>query len=879
MRIGVVAVAVLVWAIGGGCFAPDFEDGTTQCGPGGECPTGLLCAADRKCYHTGRLPDSCDAGFERSSTGTCVDIDECARATDTCDENAVCTNTPGSYTCACKSGFSGDGRSCADVDECRAGSDDCDVHASCANTAGGYICTCDPGYSGDGKTCAQALAQIATAGDHSCARRSDGALLCWGANGVGQLGAGASVTEAKAPLRIGSDLWQAVATGFQYTCGIKMDGTLWCWGDGACAVLGDGGDNLYCDGARPVYAPYPTGGAATWKSLSAGEQHACAIQSDGSLWCWGENDQGELGTSDADPRTVPTRIGADVAADKTWTAIAAGWRHTCGVRSGQLWCWGANDFGQLGDNGAVPSISFPKRIGTSASFVTVAAGDGHTCAVLGDKTLACWGDGAAGQLGLGDGALATGASTPTPVPGAMQWAEVAASGINTCGRTTGGALYCFGDNRYGQVGDGTFVQRSSPASVAGGGTWAQVALGFRETCATSASGQGSCWGQNSDGSIGAGTGGEADAPIEVASSGFTQLATGARHQCGIKTDASLWCWGANGDGQLGIGVDGGFRDAPTRVAGGGTWSSVTAGDHSTCGIQTDGALLCWGVSFHGELGLGDEGSAVHDAPTPVASGGTWSRVSTRLWHTCGVQTDGTLWCWGLSSAGRLGLGSEVPATVDAPALVDGGGYTAVSVGDTHTCAVQGGALVCFGENSFGQLGTGQQPPANVSLLSPVIVGSYRDWSMVAAGQYHTCGIRAPQSYLFCWGYNYDGQVGDGSSGASANAWDPDTVAFGTSWLAVTAGDYTTCGVGMDGKLRCWGSNFGGLVGNGNAGEIVVTPVVIGGAASDFVAVGLMTQAGCALHGDGGYACWGLSPNGEFGDDTSFYESPVQVKDP
>src|SRR5262249_11323942 len=329
------------------------------CGPAGECPKSLSCAVDKKCWRAGTGPANCMPGYARVD-GVCTDIDECKTGAAACDAHATCANAPGSYTCMCQPGYSGDGKTCTDVDECRAGTDTCNANAVCTNTPGSYTCACKQGWTGDGRTCTQFFSQIAIAANHACALRSDGALYCWGDNGVGQLGTGMGQPGVRAPVRVGAALWKQIAVsnryafGDGYSCGIQMDGSLWCWGNDTCGTIGDGMSEN-CDGTRAVWDPFPTGGPGTkWLSVSAGWSHACAIQIDGSLWCWGSNESGDLGTNDGQDHPTATRIGTDVG----WDQVRAGGAHTCGLRSGQLWCWGANVSGQLGDGGAEPSIAF-----------------------------------------------------------------------------------------------------------------------------------------------------------------------------------------------------------------------------------------------------------------------------------------------------------------------------------------------------------------------------------------------------------------------------------------------------------------------------------------------------------------------------------------
>jgi alpha-tubulin suppressor-like RCC1 family protein len=273
------------------------------------------------------------------------------------------------------------------------------------------------------------------------------------------------------------------------------------------------------------------------------------------------------------------------------------------------------------------------------------AGGSHTCVVLADHSVRCWGRNDDGQLG--DGSTA---DAPTPVEvtalGASI-AEVSAGYEHTCARKTDGTLWCWGGNEDGQLGDGTTQHSSLPAEVAGlGATVAEVSGRYQHTCARKTDGRLWCWGNNLHGQVGDGTSVDALAPIEVTALGSSVagVAAGANHTCAIKTDGTLWCWGWNFDGQLGVGTTTGNVFSPVEVTAlGSSVAEVAIGFDHTCARMTDGTLWCWGEA--GQVGDGTD--VLRDSPVEIVGlGATVAGVAAGMNHTCAIKTDGTLWCWG-----------------------------------------------------------------------------------------------------------------------------------------------------------------------------------------------------------------------------------------
>jgi len=297
----------------------------------------------------------------------------------------------------------------------------------------------------------------------TCALTIDGDAYCWGTNERGQLGDGTRTPRAK-PVRVASaQTWTSIALGASHACAVSSDARVWCWGDGRVGQLGNGNDKST---ERPVAVAGAKGIA--FASVVAGGYHSCALTRDGVAYCWGENGTGALGDGTTIDRAAPVAVRTD----KRFVALAGGYAHTCGVTTaGAVLCWGQNQFGQLG-NGALEHAVVkrdvirarltPTLIHSFDTFIAVAAGDAHTCALARDNTMWCWGNNTNGQLG--DESV-TDRYSPVKVAGGRRFVSVAAAGKHTCGMTTTDELMCWGANRDGEVGDGTRQDRLRPVVV------------------------------------------------------------------------------------------------------------------------------------------------------------------------------------------------------------------------------------------------------------------------------------------------------------------------------------------------------------------------------------------------------------------------------
>jgi len=347
---------------------------------------------------------------------------------------------------------------------------------------------------------------------------------------------------------------------------------------------------------------------------------------------------------------------------------------------------------------------------TAATFDQVSGGAHHACGVRAG-TAYCWGYNYFGQLGNGEAGSVEGIGQATPVLGGLTFTSVAAGESHSCGITPGGAAYCWGAGGGGELGNGDPAERGSmvPIPVVGGHSFAQLAAGGFQTC-------------------------------------------------GIDTAGALFCWGWDGGGAVGTGVDTNYWE-PQAITPGTKYLDVVTGLDSTCGLQEDHVVRCWGTNTSGALGLGGENFVV-PLPTPVVGAHRFSSIDSYGTHTCGIELDGSICCWGRNDTGQAGNGTwvdnEVPVKLESTES-----FVQVTTGAHHTCArTAAGQTLCTGDGQYGQLGTGL---LDFSSRVVSVVGGL-PFVDIEAGSHFTCG-RLASGATYCWGDSSTGQLGGGFAGA------------------------------------------------------------------------------------------------------------------
>ena len=626
----------------------------------------------------------------------------------------------------------------------------------------------------------------------------DGTLWNWGDNANGGLGDNTSVHKSSPVQTVaGGTNWKQVSCNSS-TAAIKTDGTLWCWGYNLYGLLGD---NTTLDKSSPVQT---IAGGTNWKQVSAGLNHTAAIKTDGTLWCWGYNLYGSLGDNTDVDKSSPVQT---ISSGTDWYQVSCGSNYTAAIKTdGTLWCWGYNDYGQVG-NDSTNWVSSPvQTIAYGNNWKQVGLYNYISAAIKNDGTLWTWGENATG--GLGDNTTISKSSPVQTISYGSNWKKVSGSAAIK----TDGTLWNWGSNYIGQLGDNTTTNRSSPVqTVAGGNQWidlqnSSAIYGITVMPEYSLWG----WGYNNRGQLGDNSSSNKSSPVQtvsygsnwqILSQGYDSLTSGA-----IKSDGKLWMWGWNNYGQLGdnSATD---RSSPVQTIAGGNWSYISIGLYSASAIKNNGTLWCWGANNVGQLG--DNTNVHKSSPVQTVAGGTWKQVSSGSSHTAAIKSDGTLWTWGYNLQGQLALNNTTDKSSPIQTIAFGfGNWKQVSCGNYHTAAIDvNNRLWMCGQNNKGQLG--DNTTTNRSSPVQTIAGG-TNWTYVSCGSDYTAAIKS-NNQLWLWGSNSNGILGDNSTTDRSSP--VQTISYGFNWQKVSAGYLVTGAIKNDGTLWNWGRNTYGSLGD------------------------------------------------------------------
>lgn len=457
---------------------------------------------------------------------------------------------------------------------------------------------------------------------HICAiDASDDSAWCWHTTSPGRAAVGTDIDEKEEPpQRVPSDeKWQAVGVGRDHACGIQQDASLWCWGNNDIGQLG-------IDAPGSVPTPIKVSDEHVWQAVGAGVSHTCAMQQNGRVWCTGSNEHGQLGLGVQPHRDHPTEVLRDAR-----TIVTFGNQSCATLADGALWCWGRSWAWQPGDE--LPS-HVPIPLASPVPLVNVVANKRIHCALSVEQSIYCWG---AREYPTADKAFLLATSSG--------WQRLAFGG-SLCALRNDSTLWCWNGFPAGE-----------PNQISDRTDWASIVGGYNHTCALTQGGEMGCWGNNDGGQLGTGDFTSRDTLEQVgAGRHWAQISAGHTHTCAIATDQSLWCWGDNSFGQLGDDTDT-RRPTPNRVDTAQDWAFVDAGAFRSCAIKSDKSLWCWGYLIKSTTdGVMPQLRTVR-SPLRVGSDNDWLTVDSGERHSCALKTDGRVYCWGMNDVGQIGDGT------------------------------------------------------------------------------------------------------------------------------------------------------------------------------------------------------------------------------
>lgn len=524
-------------------------------------------------------------------------------------------------------------------------------------------------------------------------------------------------------------------------------------GSGSGSDGGPGDDAMIDSG---IDGPPPT--QLSFVKLSAGGRHACAIDSVGKLWCWGDNDHAQLGDTSLTRTGEPVLATSNAAMQSGWTDIAAGTYHTCGIRSNTVYCWGRNQSKESKPTTAGSDVGM-SQIALTGTPAIVFAGNSISCAIMSAGNAYCW-----GAIDLG-AAVSTANVTELTGGGISAWSAIGLGDDHACavaaGSANAGRVFCWGSDAHNGLG--------SDPQLNSHRTFAQ-AIETQESM-----------------------------------SGTRYLSVDATTYvtCAITVGHTLYCWGSSGQGHLLGAADNSLSVSIDSAA---DWADVAIDETFACARKMTGTVHCWGNDHDGALGTGDFEPRL-SAPAMVNVNNTagLTSLSAGTGFACVLDSNGHAWCWGANRAGELGnreiATKDTPSRVRLPALGPNDVVRKIVAGFDFTCALvgppTGGATAyCWGKNETKQVSS---QLASIAEELPKIALPATPLADITAGELHVCGLSADGANVWCWGDNGSSQLGRSGSAGSNMVGMPAAL----PWTAVAAGSRASCGI-SDGQLYCWG---------------------------------------------------------------------------
>ncbi|MCH2109848.1 MAG: hypothetical protein MK135_10990 [Polyangiaceae bacterium] len=729
------------------------------------------------------------------------------------------------------------------------------VHGRCdAGLEGTGTCSCLAGWSGE--ACDQLdTVKVVLSDTSACSLDTQGKIRCWGVGLQGELGNSFQTSETELQLESTNSTWIDLTASSDDYCAVRDDNTVHCWGYPFDEeVLG----------TEVTASPLPLQSqpaTPTYKISTSDEVH-CSLAEDGSASCWGDNSEGQVGVGTTfgefnQPRSVVGNI--------KFTQLSVGDSATCGISlDRRLFCWGDNDDGQLGNPTlGQEEVGTPRQVGASQDweYITGSSQNRAFCGIKSDRSLWCWGSNDGGMLGLNSPVGSV--DRPTEVAAGTAWATVKLGAQHACGIQDDGSAWCWGSTLSGKTGVGPTEQESlgEPTQVGTSLNWVDLTMNSSTTLLINSSGAVYGFGENADGQLRQGSpwnDGYLEADVLPEEFNQLQLESQDSIYCGLTSESRVRCWG-NYSGSASFLVDPRLQSLPRNIETP-AFEQFAVGRDSICGLTNQGKVFCGGTDYEGALGQGVDRNEDLPFTEESSKAGDWIAIASNgRSTTCGLRqnlagTETTLWCWGDGSSGLLGNGGEESSNSPQQEATGSTDWAAISAGTYHICGLKtDGKAWCFGDNSLGALGR------SGDATTPAAEASATNWSQLAAGSRSTCAIRSSDQSLWCWGSNENGQLGTGTRDFNSHS-SPTQIGSATNWSTVKSTGTHSCALNALSELWCWGeSDFGQL---GQVVDLSAPTKLSVNEDRDWTNFWVRSNNTFAKDSNGTITVWGVDYNGE-----------------
>lgn len=641
---------------------------------------------------------------------------------------------------------------------------------------------------------------------------ASGVLYAWGRNNAGQLGDNTTTNRAGCVTVLTSTgLTNVVAAdaGYAHSIALKSDGTVWAWGYNASGQVGDSSSITRLAPVRvtPAAPVFPL----TFKAVSAGVDHSLALRNDGTVWAWGANNLGQLGTGNTTGSLVPVQV-AGLPGSLTVLAISAGNGFSAALLSdGTVRMWGRSDYGQLGTGNTVSSLVPLEPSGLGNSNSSIVAGDNHVLALKSDGTVWGWGSNFSGELG--DLSVSV-QLMPKLVLGLSNVAVIAAGTSRSGAVMNDGSILVLGDSSSVALGGASLGYNSVRIQIQDVKTAASIYAGGEQAAVVRTNNRSYLFGRNADGQLGSGLRDPVIAPSRFLNWNATVYAFGASHGLGLG-NGTIYAAGSNAYGQLGDGTTVN-RESPVALSiAGSPVTKIATGWYHSLALRADGTVLAWGRNDSAQLGLGSASASPTLAPTAVPGLTNVIALAAGEAHSLALKSDGTVWAWGGNVHGQtVGTGTVpilVPTQVPGPAYI-----AAIAAGANHSLALTSAShpttssrnrVYAWGRGLYGQIGNNA---TTARVTTPAFL-STTSLVEIAAGENHSVARKSDGTVL-AWGRNHRGQVGNSyvasiDADTTAKVLVPTQVTnipTGAACIDITAGFNTSYAIYGNGTLYGWG---------------------------------------------------------------------------